>query len=144
MRSSRVSVLARFGSAAAVAGLALAGALAPATAANAATSHHAHKARTHLFILAHPVRGTHHKSDVILGLLRSRGHGLAGESVTLESRTAHTKFAVVGSATTGKHGLVRFTVTPVTRTAYVLVFKGDATHRRCHSAVIVLRAPKKA
>jgi hypothetical protein len=144
MRSSRMTVLTRLCSGAAVAAIAAAGTLAPATAASAATTHHAHKARTHLFIAAHPVRGTHHKSDVILGLLRSRGHGLAGETVILESRTAHTRFSVVGSATTRKHGLVRFTVTPTRRTAYVLVFKGDATHRRCHSPVIILRAPRKS
>lgn len=142
MRSSRVSVLARFGSAAAVAGVAVAGALAPVTAASAAGTHH-HKAATVLFVRAHFVRGSHHKSDVINGLLRSRRHGLAGETIVLESRTAHHKWGVASSAKTNAHGLVRFTVTPTARTFYKLVFAGDATHRASHSAVIVLRAPRK-
>lgn len=142
MRSPRVSALARFGSAAAVAAVAVAGALAPVTAANAAGTRH-HKAPTHLFVLAHFVRGSHHKSDVINGLLRSRRHGLAGETIVLESRTAHQrKFGVVGSMITNAHGLVSFTVTPTGRTFYKLVFAGDATHRATRSAVIVLRAPR--
>jgi hypothetical protein len=142
MRSSRVSVLARFGSAAAVAGLALAGALAPATASAAVVKHHAHKIPTHLFVRAHAVPKTGHKSDAIVGLLLGARHRLVGKSVVLESRTAHTKFAVVSTAKTGKGGLVKFTVTPTARTAYVLVFKGTANFRHSHSPVIVLRAPK--
>jgi len=147
MRSFRVSMLARAGSAIAAAGLATAGVLAPVTAAGAATPDHVHKAPTHLWIRHHPVPKTGHKSDVIKGLLLTRGHrghvrGLAGATVYLDSRTAHAKWSQVGSASTGKHGIVSFTVTPAARTAYVLVFKGDATHRRSHSAVIVLRAPK--
>ncbi len=142
MRSSRVSILARFGSAAAVAGLALAGALAPVSA-SAATAHHAHhRLSSHLFIRDHAVPKTGHKSDAIIGLLRSHGHGLAGRTVTLFSRMAHAKFAAVGSAKTGKHGAVKFTVTPTARTHYVLVFKGGPKFRGSHSAVVVLRAPK--
>jgi hypothetical protein len=144
MRSSRVSVLARFGSAAAVAGLALTAVLAPATAAGAATEHyaHAHKIPTHLLIRAHAVPGTHHKSFLIVGKLVARRHPLSGETVYLASRIphTHTKFAVIGSATTGTTGRVRFTVTPTTRTAYVLVFKGDVTYR--HSRSRVIRRPR--
>lgn len=143
MRSTRVSALVRFGSAAAVAAVAMAGALAPVAAASAAGTHHTHKAATHLFVRSHAVRGSKHKSDVINGLLRSGRHGVAGATIVLESRTAKTKFAVVASATTDAHGLVSFTVSPTTRTAYKLVFKGDATHRASHSAVIILKAPKK-
>ncbi len=140
MRSSRVSVLARFGAAAAVAAIALV----PAVAASASSAHHpVPKAPSNLLVNAHFVRGSGHKSDTINGLLRSRHHALAGETVALESRTAHTKFAVVASATTDANGKVSFTVTPTTRTAYRLVFAGDATHRGCHSAVVILRAPKK-
>ncbi len=141
MRSSGVALLAKLGSAAAVAGLALTGALAPVSA-SAATTHRVHKVPSHLFVRDHAVPKTGHKSDVIVGLLRSRGHGLKGETVSLWSRTAKMKFAMVGSATTGNHGLVRFTVTPAARTHYVLVFKGDVRHRHTHSAVIVLRVPK--
>jgi hypothetical protein len=143
MRSSRVSVLARFGSAAAVAGLAVAGALAPATASAAVRHHHPHhKIATHLFVRAHAVKGTGHKSDTIAGLLLAARHRLAGETITLESRTHKTKWAAVGTATTDKNGLVKFTVTPTTRTAYVLVFAGTVNFRHSHSAVIVLKAPK--
>jgi hypothetical protein len=143
MRSTRVSALVRFGSVAAVAAVAVAGALAPVTAASAASKHHAHKAPTNILVKAHFVRGSQHKSDVINGLLRSRHHGVAGATIVLESRTAKTKFAVVASATTGVHGQVSFTVTPAAKTAYKLIFKGDATHRASHSAVIILSAPKK-
>jgi hypothetical protein len=146
MRSSRVSALARAGSAIAASGLAVAGVLAPVTAANAAADH-VHKARTHLRIRQHAVPKTKHQTHAIFGLLWTRGrgrhpHALVGETVYLDSRVAHGKWTEVSSASTGKHGIVSFTVTPTTRTAYVLVFKGDATHRRSHSAVIVLRAPK--
>ena len=140
MRSSRVSTLARFGAAAAVAAVAMAGALAP-VAASAGTKPH-HKAPTSIQINAHAVRGTHHKTDVINGQLRSRHHGVAGESLTLECRTAHTKFAAVGSATTDANGKVSFTVTPTKRTACKLVFAGDATHRKSHSEVVILRPAK--
>ncbi|HET7016395.1 MAG TPA: hypothetical protein VFI65_20910 [Streptosporangiaceae bacterium] len=142
MRSSRVSVLARFGSAAAVAGLALAGALAPATASAAVSTHHHHKIATHLFVRSHAVKGTGHKSDNIVGLLLAARHRIVGKTIVLESRTHKTKFAVVASAKTDKNGLVKFTVTPTTRTAYVLVFKGTANFRHSRSAVIVLKAPK--
>lgn len=141
MRSTRVSALVRFGSAAAVAAVAVAGALAPVTA-SAATTHHTHKAPTSLVVRSHAVRASKHKSDVINGLLRSRHHAVAGATIMLESRTAKTKFAVVASATTDSTGKVSFTVTPTTRTAYKLVYGGDATHRASHSAVIVLKAPK--
>jgi hypothetical protein len=136
MRSS----LARFGAAAAVAAVAMAGALAP-VAASAGTKHHA-KAPTNILVNAHFVRGTHHKTDVINGLLRSRHHAVAGASIALECRTAHTKFATVASATTDAKGKVSFTVTPTTRTACKLVFAGDATHRRSHSDVVILRPAK--
>lgn len=143
MRSSRVSALARFGSAAAVAGLALAGALAPATASAAVRHHHSHhKIATHLFVRAHAVKGTGHKSDTIAGLLLAARHRIVGKTVVLESRTHKTKFAVVASAKTDKNGLVKFTVTPTTKTAYVLVFNGTANFRHSHSAVVVLKAPK--
>jgi hypothetical protein len=140
MRSTRVALMARFGSAAAVAGLALVGALAPASA-NAATPAHAH-IPTHLWVRDHGVKGTHHASDVILGSLRARGVGLPNRTIDLFSRTKGTKWAEVGTAVTAKHGLVKFTVTPTTRTAYVLVFKGGPVFRHSHSAVVVLRAPK--
>ncbi len=141
MRSLRVSMIAKFGSAAAVAGLALAGALAPVSAANAAPAHH-HRLSSHLFVRDHAVPKTGHKSDVIVGLLRSHGVNLRNRTVSLWSRTAHTKFAMVSSAKTGKHGIVRFTVTPTTRTRYVLVFKGGPIFKGSHSAVVVLKAPK--
>lgn len=141
MRSSRVPALARLGAAAAVAAVAMAGALAP-VAASAGTKHPTQKAPTNILVNAHFVRGTHHKTDVINGQLRSRHHGVAGESIALVCRTAHTKFATVASATTDANGKVSFTVTPTTRTACKLVFAGDATHRKSHSAIVVLRPAK--
>jgi hypothetical protein len=142
MRSSRVSALARFGAAAAVAAVAMAGVLAPVAASAGTKPHHAHKAPTNILVHAHFVRGTHHKSDVINGLLRSRHHAVVGATIALECRTVHTKFASVASATTDANGKVSFTVVPVKRTACKLVFAGDATHRRSHSAVVILRPAK--
>jgi len=141
MRSFRVSMLARVGGATAVAGLAIAGVLAPVTAAGAATTH-THKIATHLWVRDHGVKGTHHASDVIAGSLRARGVGLPGETVYLDSRTKGTKWAEVTSAVTAAHGLVKFTVSLTTRTLYVLVFKGGPVFRHSHSPIIVLRAPK--
>ena len=141
MRSSRVSGLARFGAAAAVAAVAMAGALAP-VAASAGTTHPTHKAPTNILVNAHFVRGTHHKTDVINGLLRSRHHAVAGATIALECRTGHMKFAAVSSATTDANGKVSFTVTPTVRTECKLVYAGDATHRKSHSAVVVLRPAK--
>jgi hypothetical protein len=117
----------------------MAGALAP-IAASAGTKHH--KAPTNILVNAHFVRGTHHKTDVINGQLRSKHHGVAGETLTLECRTAHTKFAAAGSATTDANGKVSFTVTPTKRTACKLVFAGDATHRKSQSSVVILRPAK--
>lgn len=140
MRSSRVAALARFSAGAAVAAVAIAGVLAPA-AASAGTKHHS-KAPTNILVNAHHVRGTHKKTDVINGELRSKHHGLAGEMITLECRTAHTKFAAVGTATTDANGHVSFTVTPTVKTGCKLVFAGDATHRKSHSEVVILRPAK--
>ena len=140
MRS--LSMVAKFGSAAAVAGLAIAGALAPATAASAAPAHHHHKIATHLFIRKHAVPKTMHKSDKIVGLLRAHGVALPNRTISLWSRVAKAKFALVGTAKTGKHGIVSFTVTPTAKTHYVLTFKGGAVFRGSRSAVIVLKAPK--
>lgn len=141
MRSSRVTALARFGAAAAVAAVALAGVLAP-VAASAGTKPHHGKAPTNILVNAHFVRGTHHKTDVINGQLRSKHHGVAGATITLECRTAHTKFASAGTATTDANGKVSFTVTPTVKTSCKLVYAGDATHRKSHSNVVVLRPAK--
>jgi hypothetical protein len=142
MRSSRVPTLARFGAAAAVVAVAMAGALAPIAASAGTKGHHHGKAPTNIVVNAHFLRGSHHKTDVINGQLRSKHHGVAGESIALECRTAHTKFATVGSATTDANGKVSFTVTPTKKTSCKLVFAGDATHRKSHSAVVVLRPAK--
>jgi hypothetical protein len=140
-------MLVRVSSAIAAAGLATAGVLVPATAAGAASATHVRKAPTHLSIHHHPVKGTGHTSDVIAGRLLTHVRGqhvqaLAGETVILDSRTAHNAWTEADSSVTDTNGKVSFTVTPTARTAYVLVFKGDATHRRSRSSVIVLRAPK--
>jgi hypothetical protein len=137
-----VSALARFGAAAAVAAVAMAGALAPVAASAGTKPHHSHKAPTNILVNAHFVRGTHHKTDAINGQLRSKHHGVAGATITLMCRTAHTKFAATGSATTDANGKVSFTVTPTVKTSCKLVYAGDATHRKSHSDVVVLRPAK--
>jgi hypothetical protein len=141
MRSSRVSALARLGAAAAVAAVAMGGALAPA-AASAGTKHHAHKAPTNIQVSAHPVRGTHHKTDVVNGELRSKHKVVPDETITLMCRTARTKFAPAGTAATDANGKVSFTVTPAGKTACKLVFAVDSRYRKSQSATVILKAPK--
>jgi len=142
-------LLARVGSAAAVAVLAGGGVVATATAAGASTGHHptALKAttlsiRNKLIAIKH---GRHH-ADHVTGVLRSRRHGLGGEMVTLDSRTGkHRRWTMVATSTTastassaGPVGSVSFNVRPTTRTQYKLVFATAKPYRGSHSNVITL------
>src|SRR6516162_7324510 len=86
MRASRASLLARAGSAAAVAVLAGGGVVATATAADAASHSHALKPTT-LSIKNKGIAHVHHRNvATLVGVLRSRHKGIDGESVTLDSR----------------------------------------------------------
>ena len=144
MRATRASLLARVGSAAAVAVLAGGGVVATATAASAATHHHHHLLRTHLSIKNKMIAHHGHHADAVTGVLTSRRKDVAGEMITLDSRTGHKpRWTAVGTGTTGSNGAVTFTVAPTVKTQYKLVFAGDSTHRRSHSNVITLKAVKK-
>jgi len=143
MRAVRASLSARVGSAAAVAVLAAGGVLATAGAASAAPGHgHGHaKLATTLHISNKAVARNHHHADALTGVLRSHRKGVAGETITLDSRAGvHKKWAVVATGTTGTDGSVTFTIAaPTTKTQFAMVFAGDSTYRKSHSNVITLK-----
>jgi hypothetical protein len=138
----RKSLPMRAGSAAAVAILATGGVLASTTAAGAAAKH-AKLEATSLSIKNKPIAKGKHHSDAVSGVLRHRHTPIAGETITLDSRTGKKpRWAAVGTATTGSNGAVSFTVAPTAKTQYKLVFAGDSTYRKSHSNVITLKAVK--
>jgi hypothetical protein len=144
MRATRASLLARAGSAVTVAILASGGVIATATAAGAATGHHPHALKpTTLSIKNKAIAHGKHHADAVSGVLRSHRTDVAGETITLDSRTGKKpRWTVVGTATTGTDGSVTFTVAPTARTQYKLVFSGDSTYRKSHSNVVTLKAVK--
>ncbi len=143
MRSIRSSLAVRLGSAAAVTVLAAGGMVATASAASAAKSHHPKLQETRLSIRNKAIAHGKHHSDMISGTLTSRRKGVAGETVTLDSRTGKKpRWAAAGTATTSAAGSVSFSVAPTARTQYKLVFTGDSTYRRCQSNVVTLKVVK--
>jgi hypothetical protein len=145
MRATRASLLARAGSAATVAILASGGVIVTATAAgaaSAATSHHKLQPTTLSINNKAIAHGKHH-ADAVTGVLRSHRKDVAGETITLDSRTGKKpRWTVVTTGTTGTGGSVTFTVAPTARTQYKLVFSGDTSYRKSHSNVITLKAVK--
>lgn len=87
-----------------------------------------------------------HHTDTIDGKLTSHRKGVAGETVTLVSRTGkHRKWSVVTTAVTGTGGAVSFTVTgPAATTQFEAVFGGDTANslRKSHSNVITITVAK--
>lgn len=143
MQTIRTSRLARLGSAAAVAVLATGTVLGSATVASAAKTPHPKLAPTMLSIKNKAVAHNHHHADSVSGVLTSHHKPVAGETVSLESRSGKKRrFAVVSSSTTGSDGSVSFTVAPTVKTQYELVFAGDSTYRKSHSNVITLKVAK--
>jgi len=143
MRAIRASLLTRVSSAAAVAVLATGGVMATATAASAAKGH-PKLAATTLSIKNKPIAHAKHHADALTGVLSSHRKGVAGETITLDSRTGKKpRWAAVASGTTGADGSVTFTVAPTAKTQYKMVFAGDSTYRKSHSNVITLKAVKK-
>ena len=142
MRATRASLLARAGSAATVAVLATGGVIATTTAADAATHHHKLLPTT-LSIKNKAIAHGKHHADAVTGVLRSHRKDVAGETITLDSRTGKKpRWTVVTTGMTGTDGSVTFTVAPTARTQYKLVFSGDSTYRKSHSNVITLKVAK--
>jgi hypothetical protein len=143
MHAIRASLLTRVGSAAAVAVLATGGVMATATAASAASGHKPLDV-TSLSIKNKPIAHGKHHADALTGVLRDGKTGVAGEMITLDSRTGKKpRWAAVATGTTGAGGSVTFTVAPTARTQFKMVFAGDSTFRKSHSNVITLKAVKK-
>lgn len=142
MRAVRALLLARVGPVAAMAVLAAGGVMAAAGAASAASDSHGHaKLATTLHISNKVVAHNRHHSDVLTGVLRSHRKGVAGETVTLDSRAGvHRKWVVIATGTTGTDGSVTFTLTaPTKKTQFEMVFAGDSTYRKVRSNVITLK-----
>jgi hypothetical protein len=141
MRALRASLLARVGSAGAVAVLATGGALATAGSASAAAGHGHAKLPTTLHISNKLVAHHHHHADALTGVLRSHRKALAAQKVTLEGRAgAHRKWVALASGTTGSNGSVTFTVAlPSKKTQFEMVFSGSSTYRKSHSNVVNLK-----
>ena len=148
MRATRPSLLARAGSAAAVAILAGGGVVATASAADAATHHHALQPTT-LSIKNKGIAHSHHRNIATLtGVLRSHRKGVAGQTITLDSRTGKKPRWVADptTETTGADGSVTFSFTaPTVKTQYKLVFAGGTAtgFRKSHSNVITLKGTRK-
>src|SRR6185437_7671942 len=86
--------------AAAVAIVATAGAIAPATIASA--SSHPKLQATTLSIKNKAIAHSKHHADLITGVLKSHRKGVAGETITLDSRTGKKpRWVSAGTATTG-------------------------------------------
>jgi len=144
MRAMRASLLTRFGSAATVAVLATGGVMATATAASAAGHPKSKLDATTLSIKNRAIAHGKHHADAITGILRDEHTRVAGETITLDSRTGKKpRWTVVATGTTDTNGSVTFTVAPTTRTQFKLVFAGDSTFRKSHSNVITLNVGKK-
>ncbi len=142
MRATRASLLARAGSAATVAILASGGVIVTATAAGAATGHHKLQPTT-LSVKNKAIAHGKHHADAVTGVLRSHRKDVAGETITLDSRTGKKpRWTAVTTGTTGTDGSVTFTVAPTARTQYKLIFSGDTGYRKSHSNVITLKAVK--
>jgi hypothetical protein len=141
MRAVRASLLARAGSAAAVAALAAGGVLFASGAASAAAGHGHAKLPTTLHVSNKVVAHHHHHADAFTGVLRSHRKGVAAETVTLEGRAgAHRKWVAIATGTTGSNGSVTFLVgLPTRKTQFELVFAGDSTYRKSHSNVVLLK-----
>jgi hypothetical protein len=147
----RASLLARLGSAAAIATLAASGMIMGAGVANAATGGKGHKAdATYLHLNAKVVAHAKHHTDTISGTLKADRKGVSGETVTLFTWSRkHKSFMSTGlTATTGSDGTFSFTITAPTRTSkYEAKFAGDTTAqlRKSHSNVITItvRHPHK-
>jgi len=65
----------------------------------------------------------------VQGVLTENGQPLAGQSVELRARPAHSRkgFATVGTGTTGADGAVSFTPSPTVDTVYRLLFRATST-----------------
>ncbi len=130
----RASLITRGGSVAAAAVIATTGAMAAAGAADAST-HHAHRLRTHLSI----VKVRHHKhAFVIAGRLTTFRHALPHRLVFLDT-IAGKEATAVAHERTNRAGVAAFVVDPAATTKYVLVFEGTPRLHSSHSRVVVVK-----
>lgn len=145
----RASMLARIGSAAAVAAIAAGSVLLSAGAAGAAGKGPKTEA-TFLHLNAKAVAHAKHHTDTISGKLTADRKGVSGETVTLFvwSRS-HKSFVSTGlTATSATDGTFSFTITAPKRTSsYEAKFAGDKTVtpqlRKSHSNTITITVKKK-
>ncbi len=142
----RASLLARIGSAAAVAALAASGVLLTAGAASATTSgRHTPPEATFLHLNNKVVAHARHHTDTISGVLTADRKGVSGETITLFTWSrSHKSFVSTGlTATTAANGTFSFTITTPKRTSsFEAKFVGDKTTtpqlRASHSNVVTI------
>jgi 5-hydroxyisourate hydrolase-like protein (transthyretin family) len=125
------------------AALAVAAAAAVGFAASAAASAPATRPTSLTLHAAHVTTAPRHK-DALTATLRSLGKPVAGEPVTLESRTAGSRAFgnPVDAGTTDSNGQITVPLVPGNskghKEQYRVVFAGDATHKGSRSAVITV------
>src|ERR1022692_1589711 len=135
----RASLLARVGSVAAAAVIAVTGSMATAGAAGAATAP-VRRLSTHLSIVKlSEVRGNR-RVEAIAGALSSHRIPLRDKVVYLDRRTATGGWVVVGKEVTHRFGAVVFPVPAKVSARYVLVFRGSPNFRPVRSRVVTVRA----
>src|SRR5437899_1035101 len=104
----RVSLTTRIATGAVAAVLAAGGAMAATSAASAAAGH-VRLQPTTLSIKNKPIAHHKHHADAVTGVLRSHRKGVAGETITLDSRTGKKpRWTAVATGTTGASGSVTF------------------------------------
>jgi hypothetical protein len=143
----RVSPLAWFGSATAVAALAAGGVLLTAGAGSAATRvpGRTPAEATFLHLNSKVVAHARHHTDTLGGVLKADRKGVGGETVTLFTWSrSHRSFVSTGlTATTASNGTFSFTIAAPKRTSsFEAKFAGD-THttpqlRKSHSNTITI------
>jgi hypothetical protein len=137
----RASLLARLGSAAAIATIAVSGVVMGAGTAYAGAKTDA----TYLHLNNKVVAHAKHHTDTISGVLKADRKGVSGETVTLFTWSQkHKSFVSTGlTATTGSDGTFSFTIAAPAKTShYEAKFAGDTTSnphlRKSHSNVITI------
>jgi hypothetical protein len=133
----RASPMTRAGSVAAAAVIATTGAMAAASAADAAT-YHAHRLPTHLSAVKVRAVAHHRHAFVIAGRLTTFGHGLRDRVVFLD-RIGRRHLVTVARERTDRVGIAAFVVDPKVTARFVLVFDGTRRLHSSHSRIVVVR-----
>lgn len=114
-------------------GIAFAGAVGTANA-SATTTHH----RIHTVLAISAAKHVKAKNTTINGDLRSNGVKLPGRVVWLERTNDQGKFVALRSKVTDRLGAVHFTVAPLVKRRFKLVFGGSHVFAPSQSPVVIV------